>query len=273
MNLLNKALNSLFDLFFWPFAGLNPMWGLTAISLVAGVAMLWIFGKTSNQTAIKSLKNRIRGNLLAVRLYQHDLGLVARLQGRLLLDTFKYMRYSMFPMLIMIVPVLIILVQMNYRFSVRPAEPGKSILVKMAVREAGGLDGALALETPEAVEVETPPVRVSALSEADWRIKPEEEGRHTLLFRMGDEEVEKEFIVGEGWGKISAIRTGKGFFDSFLWPGEPTIPAKSPVRSVEVRYQPLELSVFGFGVHWLVYFFIMSIVFGFAFKGVLKVEV
>ena len=61
--------------------------------------------------------------------------------------------------------------------------------------------------------------------------------------------------------------------DQVLNPGEAPLPSASVVRSVEVKYPPASMSLFGWHIHWLIVYFILSIAFGFAFKGVFKVEI
>ena len=72
MGLFNKLLTLLFGLLFRPFQSFDPIWALIFISLVAGVLMLWLFGKVSNQETIRAVRDRIRGNLLGVRLFGDD---------------------------------------------------------------------------------------------------------------------------------------------------------------------------------------------------------
>jgi hypothetical protein len=72
---------------------------------------------------------------------------------------------------------------------------------------------------------------------------------------------------------VSPLASRGSFWKQVLYPGERPLPAGTPVRSVEVLYPPDRLIAFGFGVHWLVAYLILSIAFGFAFKGVFKVDI
>jgi len=248
----------------------DPIWAMLAISLATGVIMVWIFGKTSNQNAIKAVKDKIRGNVLAVRLYQHDLVNTLRLQRSIIFDTAIYIKHSLVPMLALIGPVLLIIIQLNLYFSSLPLKPEDRTLVKVTLRDAESVPEGYSLEAPEGVEVE---LSVASQSEVAWRIKGLEPGRYDLFVKMGDRKEQKELLVGERWGAVSTLRTGKGILDSLLYPGESTIPASSPVESIEIDYPALPLTVFGWNIHWLVFFFIASLIFGFAFKGVLGVQV
>ncbi|MFH1743006.1 MAG: hypothetical protein ABIH23_28710 [bacterium] len=273
LGLFNGLLTGLFDIVFWPFRALDPIWAMVFVSLVTGVLMVWMFGKMSDQRSVKRVKDRIRGNLIAVRLYQNDIRVVFRLQGRILRDTLTYMKYSVIPMLVMMVPVVLIMIQLNLRFSVRPLQEGRQTLVIAKVRDASVLNDTIVLKSSEGVAIETSGVRIKSEREIAWRIRAEKPGQYSLVVETGNESVEKNLIVGEGWGSVSALRTGNNLLDVVLYPGEKPIKSSSPVESIEIKYQALSMPVFGWNIHWLVLFFVLSIVFGFALKGPLGVEV
>ena len=273
VDLLNRLLTPLFDLVCWPFLAFAPIWAMTAISLVTGVAMVWIFGKLSDQTTIKSIRETIRGNLIAVRLFQSDIGVMLRLQRRIFGDTFRYMRYALVPMVVLLVPVVLIMTQLNLRFAARPLEPGEPALVKAYVRDAAVLEGDVSLEVGDGIVVETRGVRIPATREVVWRVRADEGGVHPLVVRLGNETLETRIIAGDGWGAVPQRRTGRGMLDTMLYPGEPPISRTHVVEAVEIAYPPLELGVFGWNVNWLVAFFVLSMGFGFAFKDALGVEI
>lgn len=270
-----KALTGLFDLVFLPFRSLPPVWGLTVVSLVTGLIMLWLWGKVSNQDAIKVVRDRIRGNLIGIRLFGDDLGLLFRLQGRIIGQTLVYMRYALFPMLILIVPVILVLTQLHLRYEARPLLPDEQAVVRVELREGVPVDGAVRLEVPAGVRVETPPVHAASIHEVSWRIRAEEPGSYELQVHTAEGSLGKELRVGKEWGTTSPRRTGKGFFDLLLYSGEDPIPASSPVARIDVTYpaQDPPLTVFGFGIHWLVFFFVASLAFGFLFRKPFGVEI
>lgn len=271
---INATLTRLFDLLLWPFRSLDPIWGLLLVSMLAGVMMLWLFGKVSNQKVIRVVRDKIRGNLIAVRLFGDDLGLLFRLQGRILLQTASYLRHAIVPMLILLVPVAFVLAQLHLRFESRPLEAGKPTVITAQLHEGASLRSDVALEVPEGVVVETPPVKAVAAREVSWRIRPERDGTFTLTVRNGDgDAVEKDLRVGGRWADVSQRRTGAGIWDSFLYPGEPPIPRDSSIARIDVRYPSQDITVFGFSLHWILIFLVASLAFGFAMKKPLKVEI
>lgn len=269
----NAAVTWLFELLSRPWMALPPIWGLMFLSLLTGVSMVWIFGRTSDQEAIKRVKRGISGNLIGVKLYGHDLWVTFQLQRRVLRLTLTYMRLSLVPLLILIWPVLAVIIQLNLRFAARPLLPAETTLVKVKVRDAAALEHGVTLTTPSGVTVETPGVRIFDEREISWRVRVNEPGAHTLAVRTGNEEVSKLLIAGQGWRAVSTLRTGRNVIDMLLYPGEAPISAQSSIESIEVRHPDLSINVFGLNIHWLVLFFVLSIAFGFAFKDLLGVQV
>ncbi|MGZ5455020.1 MAG: hypothetical protein ACXWHJ_12385, partial [Candidatus Aminicenantales bacterium] len=107
-----------------------------------------------------------------------------------------------------------------------------------------------------------------------WRVKALAPGTGRIVLRTGDRTVEKSVVVGGGpMAKVSALASRGSLWKQVLYPGEAPLPAGTSVRSVEILYPDKSLTAFGVSVHWLVAYLILSIVFGFAFKGVFKVEI
>lgn len=265
---INKGLGWLFDLIWRPFQGIDPIWPLLLVSLPCGVLMLWIFGKASDQPAVKRLKDGMWGNLMAVWIYQHDIVITLRQQWRILKGIAGYLRRSAFPLLLMIVPVVFILAQLSLRLESRPAEVGKPLLVKVHMEQIEDLE----LEAPPQVVVETPPVRIESLGEVVWRVRPREAGEYVLKIRSGRTVQEKSLVVGDPGPAVSSARVSSAF-SMLLYPGEPPLADGPAVRSVEIGYPPLaDLPVLGFSVHWLLLFFVFSMIAALAFRRRLGVE-
>lgn len=271
---INKAMTALFAVAIGVLQPLGPLAGMAIISLVVGVIMLWIFARVSNQDAIRVLKDHIRGNLIAVRIYQDNIALLLRLQVKIVGLTFRYMGHSLLPMIVMMGPVLLILFQLNLWFAKSPLEVGQSALLKVSLRAEAGPDDlkGLIFEAPEGIISEIPPVRISARNEVVWRIRADAPGEYRLAFTHGDETVEKTLDVGGDWRSVSSLKTGRGIWEALLYPGESPLRG-GIIEAIEINYPDATIPVFGFGINWLVMFFVLSIAFGFALKGPLGVEI
>jgi hypothetical protein len=274
VGLINSVMVLLSGWFVSPFRGVHPIWPIAAISLITAVLMLWVFGKLSNQKAIRTVRQRIRGNLLAVRLYQHDVKTILHLQWRIFVDTFIYLRYSLGPFLVMVVPIVLVLAQIQLYFSVKPVEVNQSVVVKAVLKDPSVLTNANASLTVDnqSVEIETPPVRSMEEGEVAWRIKGLQPGRHRLVFQFGGSELEKELVVGDGWTRVPFLRTSSAL-DAFLYPGEDLITAAQPFSELEVDYSALPILILGWDFHWLLLFFLLSLIFALILRRPMGVEI
>jgi len=124
------------------------------------------------------------------------------------------------------------------------------------------------------ISLETPPLVIEEDKEINWRISPKEKGVHKLFVIVGGRELTKKVSVAqEKLSKISPRRIQGNFIDEVFYPTERPIPYDSPIKTIEISYPPERMNLFGWRIHWLVAYFILSIVFGFAFKGMFKVNI
>ena len=77
MTFLNSILTNLTATLLAPFTQI-PLIGLVFWSAVAGVVMTVVFGKTSNQPALKRAADETRAQLLAIKLFKDDLSVTFR---------------------------------------------------------------------------------------------------------------------------------------------------------------------------------------------------
>lgn len=270
MQAVNKAITAAFDVVFLPFRDLSPIWGLLAVSVLTGIVMVVIFKYTSNQSAIRRTKDKISAYFLEVRLFKDDLGLMLDAQKRILRTNLTYMKYSVVPMLVMIVPVVLILVQLGIRYTARPLRPGETALVKLKLLDAAE-EPSISVETDDGLKLETPLLRMGG-QEVNFRIGAVREGEHTLSILVGDERVDEPIAVSEGVQRVYTARMQPSLAAMLFAPGQDPLPKGSGLEEITVGFPPQTVSVLGWNVHWLVVFFVASIAAGYSLKGVFKVQ-
>jgi hypothetical protein len=267
----NWATTAFFTVLLTPFRSLSPVWPLTFVSLLTALLMLWVYRRASDQEAIGAVRQRLRGHLLALRLFRHDSLVILRVQGSVLRDTGTYLRLSLVPLLVMTIPLLIVLSQMSLRFSARPLAAGEStiVTVRMAIpSQSGQLP---TLSTSAGVVVETPAVRVPARQEASWRVRAVERGDAWISVQYEGHEIRKHVSVGGPWRAASRLRSA-GVGDVLLNPGEAPLASSSVIRSIEVAYPDLAIHVFGWETGWLTLYLLETLAFSFLLKRPLGVE-
>jgi uncharacterized membrane protein (DUF106 family) len=251
-----------------------PLWPLSLFAILAGVFMLFVFRYTSNQAGIKRAKDRIKAHLLELRLFKDDLGVIFSSQKHILQYNAIYIGHAVKPMLVMIVPMALLLIQLDSWFGHRPLQPGETAIVTAQVRpSARALLDQVALKADPGLVVETPPLRMPATGQVAWRIRAQESGVYHLPIDIGGHKVSKSVVVADTLARLSPRRAGTRFWDLVLNAGEQPLPENTALASIEVQYPTRSIALFGWDLHWLVVFFVFSMVSGFALKGILRVEI
>jgi len=273
--IINSILAKIFDILFFPFQNINPWFGMIFISLITGLLMLYIFKLTSDQEGIKKTKNKIKAHLLELRLYKDDLRTSFKAQGNILLSNLKYMKYSIKPLVIMIVPIILILIHSNFWFGYDSLDKGEEALLKIHLSEEyEPTQVDLKIKNNDTIKIETPPVRINELDEIDWRFSALKKGVHELKIQVGNDLISKSISVNQKpLSKISPLKKRKSLISQILYPVEKPIKKGSPVKSIEISYPSSGLNLLGMKIHWIISFFVLSIIFGFSFKGLFGVEI
>lgn len=273
MTLLNAALARLFDLLLRPFVSLPALWSLLVVSLLVSVGMLVVFKRTSDQSRLADTKRLIHAGLFEIRLYSDDMRAILRAQAEILRHNLTYLRLSLAPMLWIVVPLTLVIAQLQFHYGYSGLTPGRPVLVTVDLKDALDRPEAV-LETPAGLRVDTPAVWLPALRQLAWRVVPERPGDYELRVRVGPAEpVTKSVSVASGIERRSPLRHDGNWLDSILYPAERPLPAGSPVKAIHVGYPEAELDVFGRGFQWMIPFFVLSIVFAFALRGLFKVTI
>ncbi len=270
----NSLIGRIFALIFLPFRPLDPWFAMVFVSFLTGLLMLFIFRLTSNQAGIRQVKDKIKAHLLELRLFKDNLPVTLKAQGQILKHNLKYIGYSAKPMLIMLIPLLVILAQLNLWFGYEALRVGETAILKVTLKKSVDPFGAeVELEAPPGLVLETPPLRLAEPGEIDWRIRAKEEGIHELRIKLAGQSLAKTVTVAaKPLTRICPLKADR-FLDRLLYPGEKPISSRVPVTSVEVAYPAKRLKFLGLGFHWLIPYLVLSILFGFVFKRPFRVEI
>ena len=78
------------------------------MSILVGLAMLWAFGRFSNQSAIRETKRRIAARLYEFRLFVDEPKLIWQAQTGLLRDNLRYLGLMLVPAAVLALPMLVL---------------------------------------------------------------------------------------------------------------------------------------------------------------------
>jgi hypothetical protein len=233
--------------------GAEALLSLGIVSTLAGVAMVYVFRRWSDQYALRVTANRMLAHLMEFRLFVDEPTLVMRAQRDLFVENWRLLRLLARPSLILIVPCIVLLAQMDACYGRAPLRIGAVAIVTVQFKNPGeAARSGITLKSPPAIRIETPGVRIVRVNQISWRIRPSARSSGELLVIGPDRAVTKTITAGSGVHYLSERRVSS-LPTFFLHLNEPPLIDPS-IASIEVLYPSATILRW----HWLVWFFAIS---------------
>jgi hypothetical protein len=178
-------------------------------------------------------------------------------------------------MFFLLPPLVLVIAQLQFHYGYLGLRPGQKALLEVDLDPAAGGSGRpeAVLHMPAGLRAETDAVWIKADSQVLWRLVAERDGDYELGLDVAGARLTKTVRVTPLVVRLSPERVDSGFLSQLLYPAEPPLPWGSPVRAIRLSYPGREIDVLGHGMHWMIPFFVLSIVFAFALRGLFKVTI
>jgi uncharacterized membrane protein (DUF106 family) len=262
---LLEFISKFFDFVLSPFSGMSSYVGLTILSVVTGIVMIFLYKVTTDQKKLKQVKEMIKIHFLEIRLFKDDMSEMFAIQKNILKKNFTYLRYTLKSAVVLIIPILFIIIDMNVRYSYRPVQPGESFVVSAVTENAESLERIELLLSP-GLTLEVPSMRVPDEKRVSWVIRAGASGVYELAFNQGEDRIVRDVVVSRRIQRIQPLTDKKGdSWTSRLIPEAMFLPEGSPIQNILVEY-PERDSFLGLQPGWLYYFFIVSMAAGLVVK-------
>jgi hypothetical protein len=245
-----------------------------ALSIVVGLGAILLFAYTSDQKAIGIATNRIKAHLLALQLYQDQPSVVLGSYAKIPRGTGRYLRLAFKPLLYVVIPITLLVVELDRVLGVTPIQTNTAFLLTARVSDVTAVDG-IGIELPAEIVASALPVHISADHEVVWRLVASREGAYEVEIAGNGESVVKTVRVSAGLARVSPARLRGHFWERIVLSGEPALPANSAFESIRVDYpeSSIPLGIGGYEMNWIWLFFILSMAAGFIFKTLLGIRV
>ena len=256
MNALNRALTGFFDLVLTPFEMIGDRTALVIISGIFGILALLIFKHISWQDGIKLAKDKIKGHMIEIRLYQDDLVVVGKSVGKILWRNLQYVGLNFGPFIPLAFPFFLVASQFVVRYAYDPVpvltaseavHAGRGTLVEVHLKdEHKAAIGDLKVILPEGLQAVSPLVRAKGDGRAFQEVIALAEGNFEIAFELPDGTREtKNFVAGTAPTRHMQPRRveSAGWYRlhdpdhcSLLWPAEDGFSGASPFSSIAIQY-------------------------------------
>jgi hypothetical protein len=255
----------------------SPLAIVIFVSLVVGLLMVVLFGYTSDQKAIGIAKDQLKAHLLAVRLYRDQIPVVMGSYGKILRGTGRYLKLAFKPLLYVIIPITLLMVQIDRYLGQTPIAPNAAFLLTahLSGQPDASSDPAndVTLDLPPEITMTAPPVHVPAENKIIWRLSGSKDGKYVVKIAAVGGTAEKAVCIGGDLPRISTVRLRGQFWERMFSSAEPALPENTPIESISINYPDRDIDVAGYGMNWIWLFFILSMIAGFIFKEVLGIKI
>lgn len=274
-------LNHLVDFLVSPFRGLGPVPQLVLLSLVSTVLLLAVFKRLSNQEKIKRHKDKIFGNFLEIAIYRDQFRRSLSCQANVLKHNLLYLGAIGTPLLGLMLPMLLVCLQLDYRLGHQILRPGDSFIIE-AQMEGGTAAGAsdlmdgISIQTSETISLDSPAMRIPGSGQVFWQARVSAAGVPNFIsisLPGESDSVRKEVAVNRLTSRFSPEKRKMQTLGDILTSGEDPIPTSSPIQTVRVAYPPAEYPFFQWQFSPIVYYFVLTIIFGLLVKPFMKVNI
>ncbi len=274
MSFILYQLQRCVDLFFLPFEKMHPVWGLAAATILVTVFALLVYKWTSNQTGIHDAKQKIKAHFFEVWLYIDYPDLILRAQGGIFKAGGRYLAYAVVPLLVMIIPVMLFLINMEFRYHFRPLKEGETALVK--IRLPGTLaqwKDKVTLELPDGLALAAPAVRLQndGFFESDWKVKVEKEGDYRIEIKAANDVYSPRLLAVKGTPRVNPVEA-RGASAAFWHPPLERFRNPAGCVRIEIEYPETDFPFFGWNTWWVWPFLVVMFIAAFALRGPLGVE-
>lgn len=273
MTQLAQGISRLFDLVIGPLAS-RPALALIAVSVLTAVWALLLFKATTRQKKLTVQRDRLFGHIYEMGLYQDHLRVMGRIQWDLARANLRYLALTLPALVVLTVPMIVTLAQLDSRFAHRPLGAGETTVLSVRLDDAAPVNPRqLSLEVPAGVRIEAGPVVDRPGRAAAWRLKLDEPGPHRLVVRAdGREAAERILPAPAGLPQLSEEQKA-GWTSPWLRPGAAALPADSPLASTKLDLPERETKYAGVPLHWLLAFMVFSLLGGLLLKDALRVSI
>ncbi len=273
-------LDKLTDYCVVPFAWCSDEVALVLLSFFVSVIVLAIFKRISNQENIQYHKNIIFGYILETGIFRDQIGRILVNQFNILKHNLVYLRYVATPFLILMLPIVFICIELDSRLGFQPFQNEQAFIIQATFSEESILNSpeivnTIRCESSDGITIETPPLRIPSEGSVFWRARvtnPAENSSVRLLVDHSPGIIEKSVQTGSSNHQILPTISRSDTWTSFLFFYEKPMNKDYAIQTVKINYKRKDISLLSVKLPAVIWFFILTIVFGFIVKPFLRVS-
>jgi len=244
---------SFLDPIFNPLLNLHPVLVIVIISLSITIIMTWAYKLFTNQHLMKSLKDEMKSLQNEAKEHSKNPEKAAEASKKMMEKNFEYMKHSMKPTLITMIPILLIIGWLSAHLSFNPLLPGELFQANTTADLTQ-----LTLES-KGLTILSNATQFSTDGKFSWNVKGDK-GEYILGFSSNNTYAEKKILISDKQEYENPLELVKN----------------SQIKTITIGNSKLRpfgsFSLFGWQPGWLGIYIIISIVSSMALRKAFNIH-
>lgn len=250
---LFSFLDPVADFIFGPLLGLPPFWGILAIAVLISVIVTVVYKLVTPQQLMRQLKDEMKTLQKEMKELKSDPQKAMHVQQQVMAANAKYMKHSLKPTFITLIPVILIFGWLQAHLAFEPLMPGQEFTITVVPQK--GYTGNISVEVPEGLEATAPAEKDVTNGHVLFTFRGRQAGEYTLLFAADSFQAVKDV-------KVTAERSYAPVEQRY----------KGLITLVKTEHRPvIVMNLLGWKIGWLGSYIIFSIILTTALRKLLKV--
>ena len=270
---LNSIFVNIFNFILIPVSNFSDEVKILYISILSGIIFLLIYGKVSNQKGIKETKRKIMAKVIEVALFRHSIKVCLNAQGALFKQGFKYLSFALIPLLILMVPCILIMAQINFHFQNRGLLEKEDAIIELSLDDP---DDLTEYELKASSGTLSPALRVDDELKIIWKYKNNNGTnlKDNVNLELTLDDLSLNIPLSIDGKKPSLLTYSRDFFQGLLFPSKFKVSKDfKEIKSISIKYPNANQTYLGVTINWLWVFLIVSILSGLIASKVFKIEI
>ncbi len=270
---LNSIFVNIFNFILIPVSNFSDEVKILYISILSGIIFLLIYGKVSNQKGIKETKRKIMAKVIEVALFRHSIKVCLNAQGALFKQGFKYLSFALIPLLILMVPCILIMAQINFHFQNRGLLEKEDAIIELSLDDP---DDLTEYELKASSGTLSPALRVDDELKIIWKYKNNNGTnlKDNVNLELTLDDLSLNIPLSINGKKPSLLTYSRDFFEGLLFLSKFKVSKDfKEIKSISIKYPNANQTYLGVTINWLWVFLIVSILSGLIASKVFKIEI
>ena len=260
-------LDPIFDPIFSPLLNWSPLVGIVVIALIITIIVTGAYWKFTDQAKMKILKQEQKDFQKRMKELREHPEQMMKVQKEAMSKNMEYMKHSMKPTLITMLPILLIFGWMSGAIAFEPIYPGESFVVSAQFAE--GISGTTVLDLIESGDIGSEGLafanseasqEIDSEGMATWRLRAAAEGLYDfdVVLDAGEAEIRES--------KDVLITTDLDYSEQIA------VFSNSDIEQISIGYEKLRplgsFAIFGWQPGWLAIYIVLSLIFSLSLRRI-----